>query len=174
MKQDKKSVIITGMPGSGKTTVGLILSKKLGLTFYDLDFLIEEVEKRKITEIFKTFGEEYFRKKETETIKNFPYKPPYILSLGGGTITRVENIFLLKNIGTIFYLKANPEIIFGRIKDDKTRPLLLKDDPKKALFELYEKRHLGYESAADFIIDANKTVDETVYNIMEAYEKING
>lgn len=174
MKQDRKSVILTGMPGSGKTTVGLSLSKKLGLTFYDLDFLIEENEKRKITDIFKTDGEEYFRKKETETIKNIPYRAPYILSLGGGTITRAENVFLLKKIGAIFYLNASPEIIFDRIKDDKTRPLLLKDDPKKALFELYEKRHLQYEISADFIVDANKTTEETVFSIMEEYEKING
>ena len=174
MKQDRKSLILTGMPGSGKTTIGLNLSKKLGLTFYDLDFLIEENEKRKITEIFEMDGEEYFRKKETEIIKNFPYKAPYILSLGGGTITRAENVFLLKNIGKIFYLKASPEIIFDRIKDDKTRPLLLKENPKKALFELYEKRHLQYETSADFIVDANKTTDETVFNIEEIYEKING
>ena len=58
MKQDRKSLILTGMPGSGKTTIGLNLSKKLGLTFYDLDFLIEENEKRKITEIFEMDGEE--------------------------------------------------------------------------------------------------------------------
>ena len=173
MKQDRKSVILTGMPGSGKTTTGLNLSKKTGLIFYDLDFIIEENEKRKITEIFKTDGEEYFRKKETETIKNFPYKPPYILSLGGGTITRAQNIFLLKKIGAIFYLQVSPEKIFDRIKDDKTRPLLLKDDPKKALCELYEKRHLQYENSADFIIDANKPVEEITYCIMEAYEKIN-
>ncbi len=173
MKQDRKSVILTGMPGSGKTTTGLNLSKKTGLIFYDLDFIIEENEKRKITEIFKTDGEEYFRKKETEIIKNFPYKPPYILSLGGGTITRAQNIFLLKKTGVIFYLQVSPEKIFDRIKDDKTRPLLLKYDPKKALCELYEKRHLQYENSADFIIDANKPVEEITYCIMEAYEKIN-
>lgn len=170
MKQGLNSVILIGMPGSGKTTVGAALSKKTGLQFLDTDSLIEESEKRKISEIFKKDGEEYFRNLETGVIKSLLNSYPIVLSTGGGIVERDENIELLKKIGKVFYLEISPDLILERIKGDKTRPLLQKDDPMKALKDLYLRRHKKY-SLADFKIDASNSIELITDEI---YEKING
>lgn len=168
MKQGLNNVVLIGMPGSGKSSVGSLLSSKTGVSFVDMDLLIESKEQRKITEIFKTEGEEYFRCLETEVIKEFLGVSPVILSTGGGVVEREENIPLLKEIGKVFYLEISPKLIFDRIKGDKTRPLLQKKDPLAALNEIYLRRQEKY-ARADFIIDASREINLIVDEI---YEKI--
>lgn len=160
-----QNIILTGMPGSGKTTAGKALSLLTGFQFTDLDNLIEENEGIKITEIFKTKGENYFRQKETEIIKKLLNKKEIIIATGGGTVLNPENVRLLKQTGIIFYLEANPEIIYERIKDEKKRPLLLGENPKNRLFELYKIRKESYENSFDMKINANGTVEDTVNKI---------
>lgn len=157
------------MPFSGKTTIGKLLAQKLDFKFVDLDFLIEQNEGMKISEIFKNKGEEYFRYLETKTLEEFNESEHFILSTGGGTIQKEENLQILKTLGSIFYLKINPNELFERIKDDKTRPLLQNDNPKLVLLNLYNKRKQNYERA-DFIIDAIKTPDEITNEIIKNYE----
>lgn len=169
-KEKNNSIILTGLPGSGKSTVGKFLSDKTGFGFIDLDSLIEETEGLKITEIFAKFGEKYFRTLETDMIKTLKSKNSFILSTGGGTFQNEDNILLLKNLGTVFYLNVSPDIIYERIKGDRTRPLLNTKDPKAALFDLLLKRDENYKKA-DYIVNAAQNVDDTANEILNIYEK---
>lgn len=169
-KEKNNSIILTGLPGSGKSTVGKFLSDKTGFGFIDLDSLIEETEGLKITEIFAKFGEKYFRTLETDMIKTLKSKNSFILSTGGGTFQNEDNILLLKNLGTVFYLNVSPDIIYERIKGDKTRPLLNTKDPKAALFDLLLKRDENYKKA-DYTVNAAQNVDDTANEILNIYEK---
>ncbi|HIS53433.1 TPA: shikimate kinase [Candidatus Galligastranaerophilus gallistercoris] len=169
-KEKNNSIILTGLPGSGKSTVGKFLSDKTGFGFIDLDSLIEETEGLKITEIFAKFGEKYFRTLETDMIKTLKSKNSFILSTGGGTFQNEDNILLLKNLGTVFYLNVSPDIIYERIKGDRTRPLLNTKDPKAALFDLLLKRDENYKKA-DYTVNAAQNVDDTANEILNIYEK---
>lgn len=169
-KEKNNSIILTGLPGSGKSTVGKFLSDKTGFGFIDLDSLIEETEGLKITEIFAKFGEKYFRTLETDMIKTLKSKNSFILSTGGGTFQNEDNILLLKNLGTVFYLNVSPDIIYERIKGDKTRPLLNTKDPKAALFDLLLKRDENYKKA-DYTVNAAQNIDDTANEILNIYEK---
>lgn len=169
-KEKNNSIILTGLPGSGKSTVGKFLSDKTGFGFIDLDSLIEEAEGLKITEIFAKFGEKYFRTLETDMIKTLKSKNSFILSTGGGTFQNEDNILLLKNLGTVFYLNVSPDIIYERIKGDRTRPLLNTKDPKAALFDLLLKRDENYKKA-DYTVNAAQNVDDTANEILNIYEK---
>lgn len=169
-KEKNNSIILTGLPGSGKSTVGKFLSDKTGFGFIDLDSLIEETEGLKITEIFAKFGEKYFRTLETDMIKTLKSKNSFILSTGGGTFQNEDNILLLKSLGTVFYLNVSPDIIYERIKGDKTRPLLNTKDPKAALFDLLLKRDENYKKA-DYTVNAAQNVDDTANEILNIYEK---
>ena len=169
-KEKNNSIILTGLPGSGKSTVGKFLSDKTGFGFIDLDSLIEETEGLKITEIFAKFGEKYFRTLETDMIKTIKKKNSFILSTGGGTFQNEDNILLLKNLGTVFYLNVSPDIIYERIKGDRTRPLLNTKDPKAALFDLLLKRDENYKKA-DYTVNAAQNVDDTANEILNIYEK---
>lgn len=169
-KEKNNSIILTGLPGSGKSTVGKFLSDKTGFGFIDLDSLIEETEGLKITEIFAKFGEKYFRTLETDMIKTLKSKNSFILSTGGGTFQNEDNILLLKNLGTVFYLNVSPDIIYERIKGDRTRPLLNTKDPKAALFDLLLKRDENYKKA-DYTVNAAQNVDGTANEILNIYEK---
>lgn len=169
-KEKNNSIILTGLPGSGKSTVGKFLSDKTGFGFIDLDSLIEENEGLKITEIFAKFGEKYFRTLETDMIKTLKSKNSFILSTGGGTFQNEDNILLLKNLGTVFYLNVSPDIIYERIKGDRTRPLLNTKDPKAALFDLLLKRDENYKKA-DYTVNAAQNVDDTANEILNIYEK---
>ncbi len=169
-KEKNNSIILTGLPGSGKSTVGKFLSDKTGFGFIDLDSLIEETEGLKITEIFAKFGEKYFRTLETDMIKTLKSKNSFILSTGGGTFQNEDNILLLKNLGTVFYLNVSPDIIYERIKGDRTRPLLNTKDPKAALFDLLLKRDENYKKA-DYTVNAAQNIDDTANEILNIYEK---
>lgn len=159
------------MPLSGKTTVGRLVADNIGFKFIDLDILIEQNEGLKISEIFAKFGEEYFRKLETKTLKNIVEEKPFVLSTGGGTVQKDENLKILKEMGKIFYLEISPDELFDRIKGDKNRPLLQNKDPKKTLTDLYNQRKANYEKA-DFKINAINMPNKTADEIIKEYEKI--
>ena len=119
-----KTICLTGMMGSGKTTVAGILASDNNLKIIDIDSLIEQKEHSKISEIFETKGEEYFRKVEHQTIMSCFQPENAVISLGGGAFENEQiREFLLKN-STVIYLKTSPGIILERIKNDTSRPLL--------------------------------------------------
>lgn len=168
MKQ--KNIILIGFMGSGKTTIGLKLSYRLCTPVEDTDKLIERREGKTINQIFAEKGEAYFRKLETallEEIQDRHYVR--ILSVGGGTPVNPVNRQLLKNCGTVIYLRAKPETIYERVKGDTARPLLRCEDPFARICELMAERGKAYEECADVIIDTDDiSPEEVLERVVEA------
>ncbi len=159
----KRSLVLIGFMGSGKTSVGIKLSYMLWMPVEDTDKLIERRENRSISEIFEREGEEYFRRRETALLEELTErKPGFIYSVGGGTPVRSENRELLKKLGQVVYLRVRPQTVYERLKGDKTRPLLCCEDPLQRIRELLESRGDAYESCADLIIDVDELDIETI------------
>lgn len=163
MKQ-KKNVILIGFMGSGKTTVGLKLSYKLRMPVEDTDKFIEQRENRTISRIFEEDGEQYFRALETKTLEEFRDREyTRIISVGGGTPVNPRNREIMRQCGTVVYLRIQPETVYERLKDDTTRPLLQCADPLTKIRTLLESRKEAYEDAADIVIDVDgKNMEEVL------------
>lgn len=168
MQKEFKNVILTGMMGSGKTTVGKELATILNYNFIDLDEVIEN-KYGKITDIFSQKGEKYFREIETQELKKFENQSNFVLSTGGGVILKDENIKILKDLGQVFYLSAKSETIYNRIKNQKHRPLLNTQNPKNTIEEILSKRLEKYEKSGEKIITDSKNAKEIAGEI---YEKL--
>lgn len=150
------NIILIGFMGSGKSAVGHWLAKELGMNFLDTDELIEQTEGRKIPDIFKQDGEEYFRGVETEVLKTLQDYDNFVLSTGGGMVLRDENAALLKSMGSVILLWAEPEVVYERIKNETHRPLLQVPDPKAEISRILDYRRPFYDRAADVTIDTSK------------------
>lgn len=162
-----KTVCFIGMMGAGKTTLTKLLSDKLNIRYVDLDSLIESNEKMSVSEIFKTKGEQYFRKVEKDTLQNI-FKPQgMIISLGGGAFENEKTRELLLNNALVIYLKTSPDCILNRIKDDKSRPLLANNMTIDRISEILNKREQNYLLAHKVIITDKKTplqIIQEIYN----------
>lgn len=144
--------------GCGKTTIGKLISKKIGLNFIDTDLYIESKMNMSINEIFGRLGEPYFRILEDDVAKNLLNFIPSVVSIGGGMLENHNNISILKNTGKLIFLNASISNIKERLKYDSSRPLI-KD--KKKLEYLYNSRLETYKNAADITVCA----DDSPYNI---------
>lgn len=156
----KENIILTGMPGSGKSTVGKLLNID-GFIFVDTD---EEIEKRcgcSIKEIINSKGEKYFRDLETEVIKDVSTKGCQIISTGGGAVLREENVKSLKRNGKLFFINANPD----RLLPTDSRPL---SDTAEKLKKLYDERIDIYKTTADVIVPDMETPDAEAEFILKA------
>lgn len=150
------NLILIGFMGSGKTSVGLRLSYRLGRPVEDTDKLIERREGCPVSAIFAGKGEEYFRRQETALLGELAGRwSRCIYSVGGGTPVRQENRALLRRLGTVIYLRVRPETVYERLKGDDTRPLLQCDDPLVRIKELLGSRSGAYEACADMILDVD-------------------
>ena len=163
-----KTIILTGMMGAGKTTIAHILGKKLNIKSIDIDTLIEQNEGEKISEIFSNKGEEFFRKIEKETIRNIftPNPENLVISLGGGALENPETREFLLNNSTVIYLKTSPKIIYERIKNNTSRPLLCDNMSVEKITEILEKREANYQSATITITTDNKTPNQIAEEII--------
>lgn len=166
------NIILIGFMGCGKSSVGLKLSYRMRQTILDTDKEIERKEQCTISEIFAKEGETAFRDKETAYLQSLVGKVNHqIVSTGGGLPMREENRKLLKEIGTVVYLRVKPETVYERLKNDTTRPLLQGDDPMQKIRDLLGKRSPVYEAAADIIVDVdNKSFDSIIAEITEAIQ----
>lgn len=159
--------------GSGKTTVGRMLAERLGMGFEDTDELIIKSEGRSIPDIFRDDGEAYFRKLETDLMKRLVDRSEFkgtVLSTGGGLPVAESNRPLLKEIGTVVYLRAKPECLRERVGNDPNRPLLASKDRLTKIRDMLAFRGPIYEECADIIIDtdelnAEETVDKIVISV---------
>lgn len=161
-----KTIVLIGMMGSGKTTIGKLLGEKLTLRSIDIDAIIEQNERRTVSEIFQNEGEKYFRNIERETIKkNFTNKD-LIISLGGGAFEdQLTQELLLKN-STVIYLKTSPNVILERIKNNTNRPLLKNQMTVEKIQSIILQRQKNYELANITILTDNKNTDKIVEEIL--------
>lgn len=160
-----KTIVLTGMMGSGKTTIAKLLSEKLKIKYIDIDFLIEEKEEMKISEIFTKKGENYFRNLEQEIILSVFIPENSVISLGGGAFENPETRKFLLNNSTVIYLKTSPETIYERIKNNTTRPLLCGNMSIEKIDQILKKREKNYKSAPIIINTNNKTPNRIVEEI---------
>ena len=164
-----KKITLIGMMGSGKTTLGKILSEKTNISAIDIDELIEQNENSTITDIFKTQGEEYFRKIEAKTIKELINSTnPQILSLGGGAFENEQTRELLLKNSTVIYLETTPEEIFRRIQKTNNRPLLKNNMTIEKINEIITKRKDNYNLAHHKILTDGKTPSKIAEEILGA------
>lgn len=164
------NIVLIGFMGCGKSSVGLRYAQMQGIEFVDTDQLIVEKQGRSINEIFASDGEKVFRKMETDCLKELlaQENKSFVLSVGGGVPIREENRKLLKQIGTVIFLKASSNVIFRRLRNDKTRPLLQNENPRGRIMDLMSSRKQFYEATADFVLDVDgKNFDEILTEISD-------
>jgi shikimate kinase len=160
----KNNIILIGMPASGKTTIGSLISEKLkNYTFIDTDTFIEKTIGLKITEIFKNFSEDYFRKLEYDAIKLICSGENKIISIGGGAFENPDNRNTLLNFGNVFYLKSSLDVLYYRISEDSSRPLLNNENPRLVLENLLKKREDNFLKA-HYIINTDNLDKEEIVN----------
>lgn len=166
------NIFLVGLMGAGKTTVGRLLSKRLGKTFYDTDHEIECRTGVNIPVIFELEGESGFRKRETAVIADLVHLRDIILATGGGAVLAKENREHLSQNGMVVYLRANVEELWHRTRNDKSRPLLQTADPQARLQQLYAERDPFYREIADIIIDTgDQPVTVIVHELEESLKK---
>jgi shikimate kinase len=155
-KFESGNLILVGMMGSGKTTIGRALAKHLGKTFVDSD---EEIQRRTgvtIPHIFDVEGEAGFRQRETAAIRELVGRDDMVLATGGGAILAEQNREMLGRNGIVVYLKTNVHDLWQRTRHDRNRPLLQTGDPRAKLAELFEQRDPLYRQVADISVQSGK------------------
>jgi len=169
-KESKKNnnLILTGFRGSGKTTVGKILSRRLQKPFYDTDYLIQKQETMKINEIFTKYGEKYFRRVEQKVIKSLEKIEGSIISVGGGAPCSEKNKRILQELGIVVWLVVSPEEVMKRIRRSK-RPKLTKFSFEKEILFLIEKRSFDYAALANWAIVTDGRTPEEVSDELEQF-----
>lgn len=155
-----------GLPGSGKTTVGRQLARRLRLRFIDSDHSIEERLGCSIREFFEREGESKFRDIEEEVIDSLTQNENFILSTGGGAVLRELNRQNLHQRGKVIYLKSTPEELFRRLRHDSNRPLLQVADPMGRLRDLFEQRDPLYREVAHFVTETGRPSVSTLVNMI--------
>lgn len=168
----KNNIALIGFMGSGKTTIGKILAKFLDMKFVDIDKEISMREKKSISEIFETNGEEYFRDLERSIIEEESKDNNLVISTGGGAIIDNVNIKNLQNSSFIVFLDCDTTTIYERVRNSKHRPLLNnKENLLETIEELYRKRRILYEISSDFSVKINleTNIYDTVEKIKNAY-----
>jgi shikimate kinase len=148
-------VLLVGMMGSGKTTVGRLLAERLGWPHLDSDEIIEATTGRTVPEILRTDGEAAFRAEETKALAQaVTAEGPAVISVAGGAVLAAENRTRLRSAGPVVWLRAEVATLAGRVGDGSSRPLL-EGDPEGALRRLYAERLPLYAEVADVIVDVD-------------------
>ena len=143
----RKTVVLVGMMGAGKTAIGRALSQRIGAPFKDSDAELETAAAMTIAEIFERDGEPFFRDRETEVIDRLLEGEPAVLSTGGGAFLAERNRALISEKGVSIWLDAPLDLLWARVRHKSTRPLLQTSDPRKTLSELFEARVPLYSKA---------------------------
>ena len=157
----KKMLVLVGLMGAGKTSVGKKLADNLGVAFMDADHEIELAAGMSIVEIFEKFGESYFRDGEKKVIKRLIKKEPQVLATGGGAFLSKEIRDLINFYGISIWLKADLETLWGRVSGNSNRPLLNQPDAKLTLENLIKRRHPIYQEA-DIIVESKLNVSHGI------------
>jgi len=162
-----KSIVLIGFMGTGKSVVGRRLAQDLRFNFVDTDILIEKKTGKRISEIFsEEGGEKRFRLLEEEAVRTVVKQGRSVVSTGGGVVLSQANRDILREYGTVVWLKASPELILERVKKKPgTRPLLLKEDPLLSIKSLLKEREFFYQQAAFSVDTSQLGVEEVVLQV---------
>jgi shikimate kinase len=165
----KKTAVMVGMMGAGKTAVGTALARLLAVPFLDSDDEIVRAADRSIAEIFERDGEPFFRARETEVIGRLLKGAPGVLSTGGGAFLSAHNRDMISQMGVSVWLKADLDLLWQRVRHKTTRPLLRTANPRETLRGLYEAR-LPFYQMADITVDASAdlSVEDMARRVAEA------
>lgn len=165
-----RNIIFIGMPAVGKSTVGVVVAKRLGYEFIDTDLLIQKQENRLLREIIAEEGIDNFLKIENQVNRDVQAEHA-VISPGGSVVYCEEAMQHYKNIGTVVYLKASFKTISARLKNAQKRGVTLRAG--QTLKDLYEERIILFEKYADITVCEDDTeLEETIENVLEALEKI--
>ena len=157
-----QKIVLVGMMGSGKTTIGRRLARRLGRPFLDSDDAIEEATGRTVREIWETQGEPAFRALERRALREALAEPrPTVVAAAGGVVLDAENRRLLRSAGRVIWLRADPGLLVRRVDAGGHRPLL-EDDPEGTLRRLDRERRWLYREVADEVIDVDRLQPDAV------------
>lgn len=164
-----KTVVMVGMMGAGKTAIGTALARLIGVAFIDSDAEIEKAANMSISEVFESYGEAFFRDKEALVLARLLDGPPCILSTGGGAYLQEANRAIIAERGLAVWLKADRDLLWARVRNKTTRPLLMVPNPRARLFELLEQREPIYAGAGLIVeADANFSVQDMSERVLDA------
>ncbi|MEZ4575319.1 MAG: shikimate kinase [Vampirovibrionales bacterium] len=168
LQKDKSLIFLTGYMGAGKSTIGRRLAKQLGYKYTDTDKALEKKFKSSISGIFEKHGERVFRQAENELIERLSRRHHYVVSAGGGTLTRIETFYPASRSGVLVYLKAPVDVLFERAAFSlKDRPLLNEPDTENLFQERFKARE-PYYTRSDFTVEThNRTSDDVIEDIIE-------
>lgn len=167
MQQLNYNIFLIGFMGAGKSTISRYLHSAYSMEAVEMDQIIEEREQMKISQIFETQGEEYFRKLETDLLLELQGRQNLVVSCGGGTPLRACNVEAMKQSGKVVFLTAEPETVFERVKDSHNRPVIENNKNIPFIASLMEQRREKYEAAADILVATdNRSAKEICKEIM--------
>ena len=162
-----KTIVLIGMMGAGKSQTGKNLASKISCKYFDLDKTIELKENMTISDIFARYGEKYFRTCEYKTLKQIFEAEDMVISLGGGTFENDEIRNLVLKSANVVYLETSASIIYERIKNDTSRPLLKNNMTIEAIEKLINIRKNNYKLAPYTILTDNITIEDVTSEIMK-------
>lgn len=164
-----RNIVLVGFMGAGKTSLASYLAQQLSMKTIETDQEIVRREGMSISEIFDLYGEDYFRDLESDVIRDIKDGHQMVISVGGGSVLREENVANMKSNGVIVLLTASPSTIQDRVKDSTERPLLNGNMNESFIAKMMQRRQARYEEVADYKIDTNgKTVPEVCEAIISA------
>lgn len=170
-----KNIILVGLMGAGKSTIGRNLAKSLGKDFYDSDRVIEERTGVDIATIFEIEGEQGFRDREEQVIAELCEQNNIVLATGGGSVLREENRKSMSKRGHVVYLRTSAELLYSRIRHDKKRPLMQTNNPLNTLKKLLDDREPYYLEVSDTVVMTGKQkVAVLVRRVEEALKQQDG
>lgn len=162
MNRHSRSIVLIGMMGSGKSSVGRCLHERTTLAMVDTDEVVASKFGMPASEIFSKHGENKFREAETEVLQTLSTSEPVVIVTGGGIVLREENLGLLKRLGAVVWLEADEATLFKRASRAGNRPLLRRKNPRNAFAQMLQARLPLYAKIADICVDTSVLTDEEV------------
>lgn len=156
MSSRRTNIILIGFMGSGKSSIGRMVAKRMGFQFVDTDKLIEERAGKPIPAIFAEQGEEAFRDLETAAIESLAHMERCVISTGGGAVLREANRARLRELGFVVLLSASEDVLWERVSRNTKRPLLQTENPRETLSQMLAARREVYDAAAEQVIDTSQ------------------
>ena len=164
-----KNLVLVGFMGSGKSTIGPLVAKKMGMRFVDMDSLIEEREKTTISEIFVKRGESVFREIETELVKELAIQQDLVIATGGGVVLRPSNIEIFGRTGILVYLHVDAQSAFARTQSYQHRPLLKGKESVKKIGDLLLERASFYDAIPYRVETVGYSPNKIAETIVDVY-----